>query len=231
MLRNYVDVDHLTEESEAVMSRFRPIIEERIYPAIIQTDRGFFVETGQGEVDIALSVEAGHLLSLQGGREEDAQMVMIGRNLVLSALELADQFGFLPETLYISGSTIQSSTGSFGPEGLYTTLRDNPNYPRMLSLYNELGAGSFVWTIVDFTEVEIDDDQYRFALTYPRNRTHYIIMQGIPAFESLTLFGRVWRNDPFFESYIKGRHYEAATETLMIKYTDNSVEEEIILDY
>lgn len=231
MLKNYVDVDHVTEESEVIMSRFRPIIEERIYPSIIQTDRGFFVETGQGEVDLALSVQAGHLLSLQGEREEDARMVMIGRNLVLSALELADQFGFLPETLYISGSTIQSSTGSFGPERLYTTLRDNPNYPRMVSLYNELGAGSFIWTIVDFTQIEIGEEQYRFALSYPRNRTHYIVMQGIPSFESMTLFGRVWRNDPFFESYIKGRHYEESTETLMIKYTDNSVEEEILLDY
>ena len=231
MLRNYVDVDHITEESEAVMSRFRPIVEERIYPAIIQTDRGFFVETGQGEVDVALSVLAGHLLSLQGGREDDARMVMIGRNLVLSALELADQFGFLPETLYISGSTIQSSTGSFGPERLYPILRDNPNYPRMISLYEELGAGSFVWTVVNFTEIEIAEDQYRFALSYPRNRTHYIIMQGISPFESMNLFGRVWRNDPFFEAYIKGRHYEPSTETLMIKYTDNSVEEEILLDY
>ncbi|MFP4536269.1 MAG: hypothetical protein ACLFNP_11140 [Spirochaetaceae bacterium] len=231
MLRNYVDVDHVTEESESVMSRFRPIIEERIYPAVIQTDRGFFVETAQGEVDVALSVLAGHLLNVQGGREDDAQMVMIGRNLVLSALELADQFGFLPETLYISGSTIQSSSGSFGPERLYPILWDNPNYPRMISLYEELGAGSFVWTVVEFTEIDIAEEQYRFDLTYPRNRTHYILMQGIPSFESMTLFGRVWRNDPFFESYIKGRHYEASTETLMIKYTDNSVEEEIILDF
>lgn len=231
MLKNYVDVDHITEESEVVMSRFRPIIEERIYPAIIQTDRGFFVETGQGEVDLAHSVQAGHLLALQGGREDDARMVMIGRNLVLSALELADQFGFLPETLYISGSTIQSSTGSFGPERLYTTLRDNPNYPRMISLYEELGAGSFIWTVVDFTNVQIGQEEYRFSLTYPRNRTHYIVMQGIPPFESMTLFGRVWRNDPFFESYIKGRHYEESTETLMIKYTDNSVQEEILLEY
>ena len=158
-------------------------------------------------------------------------MVMIGRNLVLSALGLADQFGFLPETLFISGSTIQSSTGSFGPERLYTILRDNPSYPRMVGLYEELGAGSFIWTVVGFPEIDITNERYRFLLTYPRNRTHYIIMQGIPPFESMTLFGRLWRNDPSFESYIKGRHYESATETLMIKYTDNSVEEEIILEY
>ena len=231
MLKNYVDVDHITNESETILSRFRPIIEERIYPEIIQTDRGFFLETAQGEVDVALSIQAGHLLNLQGGREEDGRMVMIGRNLVLSGLGLADQFGFLPETLYISNGGVQSSTGSFGPERLYTTLVDNPNYPRMISLYEELGSGSFVWTAANFTSVDIGEQEYRFELSYPRNRTHYILMQGIPPFNSMNLFGRVWRNDPFFEAYIKGRHYEAATETLMIKYTDNSVEEEIILTY
>lgn len=231
MLSNYVDVEHLTAESEEIMSRFRPIIEERIYSALIQTDRGFFVETAPGEVNVALSVEAGHLLALQGGREGDSRMVMIGRNLVLSGLELSDQFGFLPETLFISGQTIQSSTGAFGPEEIYTVLRDNPNYPRMVSLYEELGAGSFIWTVVDFDEIDIAGEQYRFVLSYPRNRTHYLIFQGIPEFNSMNLFGRLWRNDPFFEAYIKGRHYENETDTLMIKYTDNSVEEEIILNY
>ncbi|MFP4330668.1 MAG: hypothetical protein ACLFP6_08125 [Spirochaetaceae bacterium] len=231
MLSNYVDVDHLTPESEEIMARFRPIIEERIYPAMIQTDRGFFVETSPGEVNVELSIKAGHLLNLQGEREEDARMVMIGRNLVLSGVQLTDQFGFLPETLFISGQAIQSSTGSFGPERIYSVLRDNPNYPRMISLYDELGAGSFIWTIVDFDEIDITEDRYRFALSYPRNRTHYLIFQGIPQFDSMNLFGRLWRNDPFFEAYIKGRHYESDTDTLMIKYTDNSVEEEIILNY
>ena len=101
----------------------------------------------------------------------------------------------------------------------------------MVSLYEELGAGSFIWTIVDITEIDITEERYRFALTYPRNQTHYLIFQGVPPFDSMNLFGRLWRNDPFFEAYIKGRHYDPSTETLMIKYTDNSVQQEIVLNY
>jgi hypothetical protein len=56
-------------------------------------------------------------------------------------------------------------------------------------------------------------------------------MQGFPPFSGMVLFGQQWRTDPSFEAYIKGRHYERDSQTLMIKYTDNSVRGEIILEY
>ena len=90
---------------------------------------------------------------------------------------------------------------------------------------------SFIWTIADFTRIEIAEEQFSFRLEYPENQTHYIIMHGIPPFESMQLFGLQWRNDRSFESYIKGRHYEQETNTLMIKYTDNSTVEDIFLYY
>ena len=146
-------------------------------------------------------------------------------------LQLADDQGFIPEYLFFGDTGLQGEEGAFGPERLYPHFTDNPWYPRMLSLYDSLGAGSFIWTIANFTQVDIGEEQFQFRLRYPENRTHYIIMQGIPPFQSMTLFGLQWRNDPRFESYIKGRHYEPRTNTLMIKYTDDSTEENITLFY
>ncbi|MFW5695765.1 MAG: hypothetical protein ACOCYB_11395 [Alkalispirochaeta sp.] len=231
MLSAAVSQPHPSEAISDATERFSAIVDDRILPSVRQFEDYFFIETAQSEVDVYWSIRAGQLL-LEIGRVQGNQLYRtVGRNLVLSGLELADEDGFLPEFLFFGDSGLQSREGSFGPERLYPHLTDNPSYPRLISLYDSLGAGSFIWTVADFTDISIGDEQYQFTLRYPEDRTHYILMQGIPSFESMQLFGLQWRNDPQFESYIKGRHYESSSNTLMIKYTDDSTEEDIILNY
>jgi hypothetical protein len=231
MLATAVDTDFPDPEAEEATRRFLAVIEERIFPAVRRFEEFFFLETAQGEVNVYWSIRAGQLLEEVGRREENQLYVTVGRNLVMSGLQLADPQGFLPEYLYFNESGVQRREGSFGPERLYTVFSDNPWYPRAISLYEDLGAGSFIWTIADFTRIDVQEEQISFRLRYPANQTHYIIMQGIPPFDSMQLFGLQWRNDISFESYIKGRHYDSSTQTLMIKYTDNSTEEDILLYY
>jgi len=47
----------------------------------------------------------------------------------------------------------------------------------------------------------------------------------------MELFGQTWRDAPDFEIYSKGRHYDQGSDTLMIKYYDDSVRREIVLFY
>lgn len=223
--------NHPTEASREVSQRFLTLVHDRIVPAIRQYEETFFMETAQGEVDLLYSLRAGRLLERYGELQGDLLYVTVGRNLVLSALRVADSLGFLPRHLYFETDGFTRQEGSFGPEEIYPLLSDNPWYPRKISLYDDLGAGAFIWSIAPFPHIEIGQEQFHFTLTYPRNRTHYIIMQGIPPFRSMNLFNLQWRNDPSFELYIKGRHYERSTNTLMIKYTDNSIEGDIILNY
>lgn len=231
MLSTAVDQEHPSPAITEATRRFYGIIEERILPAVRQFDDFFFVETAPGEIEVYWSIRAGQLIHEVGRVTGDQLYRTIGRNLVVSGLQLADEQGFLPEYLFFGDAGLQGDEGSFGPERLYRHFTDNPWYPRMISLYESLGAGSFIWTIANFTQVDIGNDQFQFRLRYPENRTHYIVMHGIPSFESMILFGLQWRNDPRFESYIKGRHYEPRTNTLMIKYTDDTTEESITLFY
>ncbi|WP_157703061.1 hypothetical protein [Alkalispirochaeta alkalica] len=223
--------NHPTEASREVSRRFLTLVHDRIVPAIRQYEETFFMETAQGEVDLLYSLRAGLLLERYGDLQGEPLYVTVGRNLVLSGLRVADSLGFLPRHLYFEADGFTRQEGSFGPEKIYPLISDNPWYPRKISLYDELGAGSFIWSIAPFPRIDIGEEQFHFTLTYPRNRTHYIVMQGIPPFRSMNLFNLQWRNDPSFELYIKGRHYERSTNTLMIKYTDNSVEGDIILNY
>ena len=231
MLSTAVEQLHPSPAATSATERFSAIIEERIYPAIRRFGDLFFVETDRAEVDLYWSIRAGILLDTAGRARDDATMRAVGRTLVTSGIQLADGMGFLPATLLLGETGVQEQTGSFGPERLYPYLTTNPWYPRMISLYDELGAGSFVWSIAQYTAINLAEDTFRFALRYPEGRTHYILMHGVPPFASMQLFGVEWRNDPRFESYIKGRHYERASQTLMIKYNDASTEEEILLFY
>ncbi len=229
MLATAVDDILPSTDAQESVSRFSAIIEERLYPAIRQFEEFFFLETGQGEIDVRLSIRAGDLIETHGRAIDDQLLVTIGRNLVLSGLQLADELGYLPAILFFNEDGIAGREGAIGPEAVYPYFADNPNYPRLVSLYDQLGAGSYIWSVAEIDEIDISTNRHFFSLDIVPNQTQYVIVQGVPSFASMELFGLQWRNDPTFELYIKGRHHEPATETLMIKYTDEDPEGEIVL--
>lgn len=222
---------HPTSDSRTASRRFLELFDDVILPAVRQFDERFFIETGQNEIDLRLSLRAGVALERSGRQEGNQLHVAVGRNLVLSVLQLADNNGFIPRVIFFDEVGVQRQEGSFGPEEIYRVLIDNPAYPRMVSLYDQVGAGAYIWTLAAFPTITTGADQWQFTLEYPRNRTHFVLIRGVPPFRSLNLFNLEWRNDPSFELYIKGRHYDAATQTLMIKYTDDSVRGDIIITF
>jgi len=229
MLRCYVEAGSLGAETRQALTRLRGVVDEKILPALIKTTEGFFVETSHGQIDMYHSVLAGKLLEQLGLSEKNPRLVSIGRNIVTSGLSFADDNGFLPAVLYTGNGALQGSDGSIGPEELYRVLADNKWYPHEISLAEKVGRGSWIWSAAPFTTISATPAAYDFVLENVPNRTHYIFMQGIPPFQGMILFGQQWRNDPSFERYIKGRHYNAETRTLMIKYTDGSSRGEIRL--
>ena len=230
MLHNYLMPGDAPSDLVDNLQPFMGIIEARILPSIVRVDSRYFLQSVPGQVDLYYSIVAGMLLDRAADQTGNQVLEDVGRNLVLSALELADEDGFLPATLLTNNLNMQGSEGSFGPEDIYTVLTDNPAYPQQISLYEQLGQGRWIWTVANFENISITPSEYRSTLSYPRERTHYIIMQGIEPFTSMQLFSFFpWRSDPAFEAYQKGRHYIEDTRTLMIKYTDNSVRENIII--
>ncbi|MFW6213178.1 MAG: hypothetical protein ACOC8L_09780 [Spirochaetota bacterium] len=202
--------------------------------SIVRTPEGFFLQTSPGQINLYQSLLAGRALEQLGvqglGAVADNPLaIIVGRNLMASALALAGPYGTLPASLIIRGEGIEASTSRFAPERIYPHLTSNRAYPQMTSFYAELGSGHWSWTVVPLDTVELEDEQWRFVMEYPRLRTHYVMFFGVPSFDRMTLFGQTWRDAPDFEIYSKGRHYDEETDTLMIKYYDDSVRREIIL--
>jgi hypothetical protein len=231
LLHNAVLSPLPNQESREVFGAFEAVLEDEIVPRIVRVDDQFYVESSPGQVDLLASIHAGVIAAEMGAERGEPVLERMGRNLVVSALAFTDGTGFLPSTLYIGDDALQGTAGSNGPEEVYRLLSDNPSYPREVSLFSELGQGRWIYTVAGIEDISIGANRYEITISYPANRTHYVILQGVPPFQNMELFGQSWRNDPNFERYIKGRHYNGVSETLMIKYTDNSTQGDIVLQY
>ena len=231
IIANAVLVDVPDETAREALERFVELTQAQVISSIVRTDRGFFVQTAPGRVDLFQTIVAGTILEEIGDNAPDDLLVTIGRNLTASALAMSDENGLLPASLLLQGEIIQERDGLIGPEEIYSIIVDNPNYPHLVSLSPEAGQGAWAWSAVDFTIAEMSDQEWRFHLEYPRLQTHFVMVFGVPQFERMELFGQEWRDAPDFEIYSKGRHYLAESETLLIKYYDDSEVRDIVLFY
>ncbi len=231
LLHNAVLSPLPNQESREVFAEVESILEDEIVPRVVRVGDRFYLESSPGQVDVFASIHAGVIAEHMGLERDEESFVRLGRNLVVSALAFTDETGFLPTTLYLGDGELQGTGGSSGPEQVYPLLSDNPSYPRQVSLFSELGRDRWIYTIAGIENVAVSGSAYRFTVSYPANRTHYLIVQGVRPFSDMILFGQSWRNDPSFERYVKGRHYNSNSQTLMIKYNDDSTEGDIVLRY
>ncbi|MFW6288761.1 MAG: hypothetical protein ACOC2Q_03175 [Spirochaetota bacterium] len=231
LLRNLFLEPLPDDRAESLSLRAVDLIQIQLLGSIVRTEAGFFVQTSPGQIDLYQTAVAGAVLEAFGASRNDRTMSTIGRNLVVSVLGQADPNAMVPSTLLVRGETVETADGAVTPERLYPLLTETRSYPHLVSLYEEAGSGHWIWTNVTASPVRIAESEWRFALSYPRLRTHYVLLQGIPEFTRMELFGQTWRDAPDFEIYSKGRHYDEQTNTLMIKYYDDSTSREIVLFY
>jgi len=220
LLACYLKKENTLDSISSWLERFRPIVEEMLLPKLIRIKEGVFIETSPNEINVRLSVIAGSFIKEIGDREQNKMLSEIGRTLILSGIYLADENGFIPYTIFIGTATAEQSEYRFGPEEIYSYIANNPYLPSFTNLKNYFTLPTWILTISKITQIEKNEQTFSIVFRTTPERTHYIILQGISSFTRLTLFGREWRNDPGFESYVRGRHYNATTKTLMIKYND-----------
>ncbi|HUX22887.1 MAG TPA: hypothetical protein VMW69_16745, partial [Spirochaetia bacterium] len=121
------------------------LINQRVLPSIIRTGSGYFLQTEEGTADVASSVFAGSLLIKAGTRTKDSIIEAIGRELIVSALSLADNEGFIPGRLAISGDTVSGSEGFLAPEKIYPWISPQSYFPREIPLAEKVGKGVWAW--------------------------------------------------------------------------------------
>lgn len=234
ILQNVYLTDLPDPKLDASLSRFSALIKSTVLPAVAHVDEGFFFQTKPGKGDGYYTVLAGRILEKAGAKLGDDRLVALGRNMVLSVLKLADDQGFIPNQIDFAAGAISAMLKYRGPEDIYWMVQSNPSYPKAVSLYPQLGPGHWLYTIAQVNSISIKPTEFRFNISYPRSRTHYLFFRGLNKIDPLAgmqLFGITWRNAPDFEVYSKGRYYNPDTQTLMVKYFDDSVQKDIVIWY
>ncbi len=217
--------------ADSYSSAASELIDQRVLPAIIRTENGFFLQTETGAADIASSVLAGRMLIEAGNRDGNRILSGIGRELVMSALSLSDGDGFLPGRLSISGDAVAASEGFLTPEKIYPVLTPNTYYPREISLASKVGQGVWAWAASRIVSVDSTQKQIAVTFEFPVGQIEHIVLHGIRPFTGITMYGLAWRSDPEFERYAAGWVYDQTTETLFIKLQHKQQDETITINY
>jgi hypothetical protein len=252
LLEFYLEALRLLPAAGNAAKRIAEIIDSRVFPAIHRSNRGLFLSTpsalsGSGsagnppatqsagsafrEVDLLHSIRAGQALVRAGQELANDAYVSVGQNLILAALRMADSEGFLPARLTLAGREVQPAGELLAPEVVYPLVAAEPYIPREYPLYRLLGPGTWLFTASRLREIKVDDTQQRFFFAFPAGDTHYLLIQGVAPALSLVMHGIPWKSDPEYFQYSDGWAYDAASQTLFLKITHRSDQEEIVLSY
>jgi hypothetical protein len=227
-------LDHLAfvEKTEAGSRKCRETIERKLLPSMKKTDGGIFFEAGlPGRIDIGQSVRCGSLLMRAGALMDMPLAASVGRALLASSLELADDMGFLPGSVGLTATHLTSREGTLAPEEIYALLPLDIPLPRETPLYRELGPGCWIWTAARLSRSEGTSAGTTISLAFPVGLPHYVAVQGIKPFSELKLHGIPWRPAPDYAQYSDGWFYDAQTDTLYLKLTHRVETEEILIAY
>lgn len=203
------------------------IIETKVYPYLIRTDKGLFLRNSNGFPDMFLSVKTGITLYDIGQLENNSLMSSIGRTLVVSSLKLQKKFGFLPSYLSQDGSP--SDKGFYGVEIFYKDLSHNEFYPHVVMLKEEVSAQMEIWTAAKDITFKKDGTSYVFTITFPRGISHHLVIKGVPPFKTLEMHGIPWNSDRRFQYYSSGWVYNEKNRTLYMKLNQRKVKERVVL--
>lgn len=109
---------------------------------------------------------------------------------------------------------------------------DNSYYPHFKLIDASIKNPQWAWTCANNISKEITDDELSISIDFPEKLTHYVILKGIPSFETIYIYDMAFRTDHRFETYnSSGYVFESKTNTLLLKSRHKSDPEIIRMSY
>ena len=204
-------------------------IEENLYPLIFWLEEGLFLFHPENPVcDSRLNLKAADLLMKAGDAAESEALLEIGRKIMISLLEKADNNGFLPEKIYYSRDDSSRQNGYIRPETVLTLFPKEEYSPRISGIAEYTGQGdSWLYTVARTFTLKKTETALDIDLFYPKGQIHHIILKGIIPFDRIILHGIMWKSDPRFQRYSDGWVYDPVNQTLYVKIKQRANRETI----
>ena len=109
---------------------------------------------------------------------------------------------------------------------------DNVFYPHFEKIYEVDGKSVWAWTCAKSIKLDYNKEEYNFTIDFPEGDTHYVILKGIPQFNTIYIYDMAFRTDPRFETYnSSGYVYKKPSETLLLKSRHKTEYEKVRLVY
>ena len=215
IIQVYTDLAELSSSYAAILE---PVLEagiERI------TDACKF------EGNILTISENDTFLSVNQAVETGIALLRYGK---ASANETLEKAGYAIINSYLSES---SSFDLRTLSNLYAVLAyDNIFYPHFEKVDESDGKTIWAWTCAKSIKLNKTKEEYNFTIDFPEGDTHYIILKGIPPFNSIYIYDMAFRTDPRFETYnSSGYVYKRPSETLLLKSRHKTEFEKVRLVY
>jgi hypothetical protein len=231
LLEDLLDYGEAAGANEALSRALHELIYNRILPSVTGAESAVFLLTdAAGHSDLRSGIRCGSLLLRAGALLRDQLSSAVGRGLLGSGLGLADAAGFMPGSLTISGGSIGAREGALPPESIYALLPLGRRLPKMIPAA-ALGPGAWIWTAAGVAALEGSAADARMVFSFPQGIPYHVAIVGVKSFRQLRLHGIPWHADPAYAKYSDGWAYESSTQTLFMKITGRSEQEEISLHY
>ncbi|MCL2759602.1 MAG: hypothetical protein FWD22_05270 [Treponema sp.] len=129
----------------------------------------------------------------------------------------------------IGKSLILSAISSGNAGRLHNILNPADYYPRETWLTNE---GHWAWTVSPSVRASYIEGNLNFAVSFPPNMSHHLIIRGVRPFIRIQIHGMDWRSDSQFERYdSSGWVYYPENQILILKLRHRTTVENVRLIY
>ena len=215
ILRVYVDLENL---SYAYASMLEPVLDsciERITEACRYEGNILTISENDTFLSVNQAVDTGIALLRFGKFRGDETLEKAGYAIVNSYL--AENTSFDLRTL----------------SNLYPIIAyNNLFYPHFEKISDSDGNKIWAWTCARSIKYDGNSDEASFTIDFPEGDTHYVILKGIPQFNTIYIYDMAFRTDPRFETYnSSGYVYKKSSETLLLKSRHKSQVEKVRLVY
>ncbi len=195
---------------------------------------GLVFPTSGDRVDTASALRLGRALERAASVQRENVWRNLGRTILWSALQKADEDGSLPAAFVFTEGQEPEPSGSsrLSAARVYSTLSGRNTLPHSVPLAPEPGAGLWAWTCSPSVSLQESGNSIDIAVSFGIGDTHYMILRGIKPFKKIQLYGIDYRTDPRFERYdSSGWAYTADDRTLLLKMKHRSEIEHIKIFY
>ncbi len=167
------------------------------------------------KADVIDAIKTGAALARYGEYRNDTTLTATGRLIVVSAMNSASALDY-------------DTYGTIYP----LLVTDSTWYPHVEILATEPDKTVWAWTCAKSVKLARSTDETVITAEFPVGASHYMIVNGIPAFKSIEIYGLQFRTDPRFETYnSSGYVHQPETNTLFLKYHQRSESEIVRLQY